>query len=301
MPRLHGDDDRTLRLVWPQWQGAGTASVRELFSEIPFEEARRGYAMGTAVLEAILPAHDGPTETVPPEQDDTGLASRDGIEAKDAVISQLERALEAIRAHDPGRILTLGGDCATSVAPFSWLAGRYGEDLAIVWIDSHPDVGLPGGSYPGFHAMALAVLTGHGDPDILARLPAKVDPRRVGIAGMHAWNDDEPPNLSAWGIRAYAPDDLRDDSAALLAWLASTGCSRVAIHFDVDVIDRDEAVFGLGAETGGLTSDQARRIVADVSAAADVVGLTIAEFVPRQVIRLQRILHGFPLTSTPLP
>jgi arginase len=31
----------TLRLVWPQWQGAGVESIRELFSEVPFEEARR--------------------------------------------------------------------------------------------------------------------------------------------------------------------------------------------------------------------------------------------------------------------
>jgi hypothetical protein len=32
-----------------------------------------------------------------------------------------------------------------------------------------------------------------------------------------------------------------------------------------------------------------------VSAIADVVGLTIAEFIPRQVIRLQQLLRDFPL------
>ena len=55
---------------------------------------------------------------------------------------------------------------------------------------------------------------------------------------------------------------------------------RVAVHFDVDAIDSNELVLGLGAEPGGLTSAQARRIVADVEAAADVVGFTIAEFFP---------------------
>jgi hypothetical protein len=40
----------TLRLVWPQWQGAGVESIRELFSEVPFEEARRGYAVGAAAV-----------------------------------------------------------------------------------------------------------------------------------------------------------------------------------------------------------------------------------------------------------
>ena len=38
-------------------------------------------------------------------------------------------------------------------------------------------------------------------------------------------------------------------------WLAATGRSRVAIHFDVE-IDSNELVLGLGAEPGGLTTAQ---------------------------------------------
>ena len=60
-------------------------------------------------------------------------------------------------------------------------------------------------------------------------------------------------------------------------------------------MDSNEIVFGLGAEPGGLRIDEVRRLVADVSASTDVVGLTIAEFVPRQVIRLQQLLRDFPL------
>ena len=37
--------------------------------------------------------------------------------------------------------------------------------------------------------------------------------------------------------------------------------------------------------------------LAGVEGAADVVGLTIAEFIPRQVIHLRQILTGFPLVS----
>jgi arginase len=286
---------RTLRLVWPQWQGAGIESVRELFPEVPFEDARRGYAIGAAVLQTVLPPHDGATAVVPGEPNAKGLENLDGIDAKVAVLSQLSTALELIRQHDPERIVTLGGDCSVSVAPFSWLAKRYGDDLAVVWVDSHPDVGTPESQYAGYHAMAVSAVTGHGDPEILRQLPATVDPRRVVIAGLHAWNEDEIPNVGAWGMTAFEPGELRGTSEPLLDWLASTGCSRVAIHFDVDVVDSNEAVFGLGAEPGGLTIDEARRLVADVSAMADVVGLTIAEFIPRQVIRVQRMLRGFPL------
>jgi arginase len=285
----------TLRLVWPQWQGASVEAVHKSFSELPFEEARRGYAVGAAVLNAVLPAHTGPTALVPVESGDLGLSKQDGIEAKEAVIAQLAAALEVIGRHSPQRILTLGGECSVSVAPFSWLAERYGDDLALLWIDSHPDVGTPASHYSGYHAMAVAVLTGHGDPDVLRLLPATLDPSRVALVGLHSWTEDDFSNAARWGIRSFRPDDLHLSSQPLLEWLKASGCSRVAIHFDVDVVDSNEIVFGLGAEPDGLTSHEVRRLVADVSAVADVVGLTIAEFVPRQVIRLQQVLRNFPL------
>ena len=77
--------------------------------------------------------------------------------------------------------------------------------------------------------------------------------------------------------------------------------TRGSTHFDVCTVDSDEIVLGLGAVPGGLTSWQVRRHVRYVSAAADVVGLTIAEFFPRQVMHLQQILDGFPLSRTADP
>src|SRR5215472_2450088 len=288
-------DPSTLRLVWPQWQGGGVESIRTQFSEVPFEESRRGYAVGAAVLNAVLPAHRGPTALVPVEMGGRGLDKKDGIEAKEAVIAQLAGALEVIGRHSPQRILTLGGECSVSVAPFSWLADRYGDDLAVLWIDAHPDVGTPTSHYSGFHAMAVAVLTGHGDPDVHRLLPATLDSSRVALVGLHSWTEDDFPNAARWGISSFRPDELHLSSQPLLDWRKRVGCSRVAIHFDVDVVDSNEIVFGLGAEPDGLTSNEVRRLVADVSAVADVVGLTIAEFVPRQVIRLQQALRDFPL------
>jgi arginase len=164
--------------------------------------------------------------------------------------------------------------------------------LAIVWIDSNPDIGTPASQYPGFHAMAVSALIGHSDPDMLALLPATVTSNRVALVGLHEWTDDDFPNVAAWGIRSFSPDELRDSAQPLLDWLAATECSKVAIHFDVDTIDSNEIVLGLGAAPNGLTISQVRRIVADVNGCAAVVGLTIAEFFPRQVMHLQQILHG---------
>ena len=237
------DEERTLRLLWPQWQGAGVSSVRSLASEFPFDVARRGYAVGSAVLEAVLPEHVGPTARVPVELGDRGLEKVDGIEAKSVVVEQLGAALEIIRRYDPARIVTLGGECSVSVAPFSELAAR----------------------------------------------------DRVALVGLHSWEEDDYPHIADWGIRSFSPDDLRHSSQPMLDWLAATGCTRLAIHFDVDTVDSNEIVLGLGAEPDGLRSAEAHRVVTDAAAAADGVGFTVAEFFPRQVMHLQSILQGLPL------
>jgi arginase len=104
-----------------------------------------------------------------------------------------------------------------------------------------------------------------------------------------------PAIADEWGLTVFGPEVLRSTSAQLLEWLDHTGATKVAVHFDVDTIDANEIRLGLGADLGGLTSAQASRVVAEIDNAAEVVALTIAEFVPRQVMHLQQILAGFPL------
>jgi arginase len=285
-----------LRLLWPQWQGAGTSSVREFADDLPFDDFRRGYAVGTSVLEAVLPAHDGPTATVPVEMSDVGLDEHDGIEAKRVVLAQLRSALDIIRDHDPDRITTLGGECSVSMAPFAALAEKYGDDLAILWVDSHPDMGTGESAYSGYHAMVVSALTGHGDAELLDILPATVPADRVALVGMHDWTDDaHPPTAAEWGLTVFPPKGLRTSSERLLDWIRETGATKVAIHFDVDTIDGAEMRLGLGKDDGGLSSEQARRVVRDVERNVDVVAMTIAEYVPRQVLQMRRALRGFPL------
>lgn len=118
-----------------------------------------------------------------------------------------------------------------------------------MWIDAHPDVDTPD---TGYHAMAVSHLTGHGDPEIGALLPSTVDPPRIALTGLHDWTEDAYAHVAEWGLESFAPDDLRESSAPLLEWLRTTGCSKVAVHLDVDVVDSDDIVLGLGAVPGSL-------------------------------------------------
>ena len=115
---------------------------------------------------------------------------------------------------------------------------------------------------------------------------------RVALTALHAWEEDAYAHVARWGLPVFRPDELRDSSQTLVQWLQTTGASKVAIHLDVD---SDEAALGLGKVPGGLTRAQVRRVVADLAAVADVVGLTIAEFIPRDVLALQGLIEGMPL------
>jgi hypothetical protein len=63
--RLNQVDPITAALHRPhqtqQWQGAGAESVSSLAPVYPVDIARRGYSVGTKVLQAALPEHDVPT------------------------------------------------------------------------------------------------------------------------------------------------------------------------------------------------------------------------------------------------
>lgn len=214
------------------------------------------------------------------------------------MLEQLRAALAILDEHEPDRVSTLGGECSVSLAPFSYLLRKYGDDLAVVWIDSHPDMGTGETAYSGFHAMVVSALTGHGDRDVLELLPGTTTAYRAALVGMHDWTDPALPAIAEeWGLTVFDPDTLRSSSSALLEWLDQTGATKVAIHFDVDTIDANEIQLGLGADRGGLTTSQARRVVADLEQASEVVAVTVAEYVPRQVLHLKQILAEFPLLS----
>lgn len=76
---------------------------------------------------------------------------------------------------------TIGGECSVSVVPFTYLADKYADDVAVVWIDAHPDLNLPYEGHKGYHAMALTAVMGKGDKEIMKLLPAKIDAPKVLI------------------------------------------------------------------------------------------------------------------------
>lgn len=195
----------TIRLIYPQWQGGNVAAMVPEVKDT--DDAARGYYLGAQLLDFLAPCGGQETLTVPVSTQIGERRVTDGVLDRDVILRQTKAALEMLRASDPGRIVTLGGDCSVSVVPFTYLAAKYGGDVAMVWIDAHPDITLPGDPYPGYHAMAVTACMGHGDAKIVAELPAAFDPSKILFVGLRNWERDEiKARQHQYGIKHLTPE-----------------------------------------------------------------------------------------------
>lgn len=284
---------KAIRLVYPQWQGG---NIAQWITEVKDpQQASRGYYLGAQLLNFLAPRSGQETFTVPVATDIVERKVTDGIMDKEAILAQTRAALDILNRQKPDRIVTLGGECSVSVVPFTYLADRYKGDVAMVWIDAHPDLTLPGDVYTGYHAMAVSACLGLGDREILARLPAKIAPSRVLFVGLRDWERDEIKERQAqYGIEHLSPLDVRKDSDAVLGWLKSCGASRVVVHFDMDVLDPAEIIAAVGVVPGGMKIAEVVRVINDIAKEKEIVGLTIAEPMPRTAIRIKEMLEQLP-------
>lgn len=288
------DSSKTLRLIYPQWQGGVVANW---MPDIPANDVSRGYFLGAHLLQILAPESKQRTVEVPISLDIESHKEEHGISGYRAIIEQSRAALELLREENPDRIVTLGGECSVSVVPFTYLAEKYPDDVAVVWIDAHPDLNLPGDSYTGYHAMALTACFGMGDKKIVDILPAKLNPSKSIIVGLRAWGDTNASKerQAKLGVKSLLPIQVVQNSTAVLDWLKTTGASKVVIHVDLDALDPAEIIAAVGTDPDGLKIETVVRVINDITKEYDVVGLTIAESMPRVAIKIKNMLNQMPL------
>lgn len=286
--------NNTLRLIYPQWQGGDIAKwITEVKDP---EQASRGYYLGAHLLDFLAPSTGQKTLTVPVSTEICNRVVTDGVLDRDAIAQQTRAALDILDIEKPDRIVTLGGECSVSVVPFTWLASKYPDDVAVIWIDAHPDITLPGDVYPAYHAMAVTALMGDGDKKILSQLPAKIDPSKILFVGLRDWERDEiKVRQNEYGIKHLTPEETVSGSEKVIEWLRNTGASNVVIHFDMDVLDPNEIIAAVGVVPNGMKIAEVVRVINDVAKEKNLVGLTVAEPMPRTAIILKEMLNQLPL------
>lgn len=284
---------QTLRLLMPQWQGG----------------ALPAYHFGAQMLNWLAPQTSDKTITVPVDEP-TGaeLPVQDGIVARTTLLRQADAAAAILEEEAPAQIVVLGGDCLVDLAPFAYLSTRYPDDLAILWVDCHPDITTPE-HYDHAHAMVLGNLLGEGDNDFVARVKHPVAAKNVMYAGMSDMLPSEWDFVRAHGMKMATPTELAASSDKVIDWFRDTGAKHLAVHLDLDVLDPKffrslyfsnpvdaPGAFGATPE-GRMTMHQVVRLLNDVAVVADVVGLGIAEHLPWDAIALKDMLQNLPLLN----
>lgn len=242
-------DAKTIRLIYPQWQGG---DITRWIPEISAPAlAARGYYPGAQLLDFLAPDNGQPKFTVPVNTDAKERKAVDGVLDRADIALQTKAALDILNVEKPDKIVTLGGECSVSVAPFTYLADKYKDDVAMIWIDAHPDITLPGDVYTGYHAMAVTACMGLGDKDIVSQLPARISPEKILFVGLRDWERDEiKARQQEYGIKHLSPEDVATDSSAVIDWLKKCKASRVVVHFDMDVLDPAEIIAAVGVVPG---------------------------------------------------
>lgn len=159
--------------------------------------------------------------------------------------------------------LVLGGDHAQAIGTLAGLA-RYlrprGERLGVVWVDAHTDMNTPETSPSGnIHGMPLAVLLGHGAPELLDVCGGEpvLRPEDVAVIGARDVDASEAPLVKQLGVRVFTMSELdaRGTSACLQEAFVRTTARTAGVHlsFDLDGVDPHDAP-GVGTPVpGGLT------------------------------------------------
>ncbi|MDL2306681.1 arginase family protein [Desulfovibrio sp. OttesenSCG-928-C06] len=282
---------KTLRLLMPQWQGGGDNPV---------------YPLGARLLTWLAPQDDATLVEVPVEPY-TGaeLKKEGGVMERTALLRQLRAARSLIDAHQPEKIITFGGDCLVSQAPFAYMNERHEGNLGVLWIDAHPDVRTPA-EICNVHAMVLANLLGEGDPEFAAEVKRPLQPSRVMFVGLQTLFEQEAATIGRLGIHGASAQELADSSEPVLRWIRDNNIRHLAIHLDLDVLDpaffrslqstnpeqAAEAIF----RKGEMTMQQISRLINDAAEQSTMVALTIAELMPWDMVNMQNMLNRLPLS-----
>lgn len=279
---------KTIRLLYPDHVSGGLET----------------YYFGANLLQYILPENNNQpivrVKIAPPDGKEKAVTN--GISAEDEVLAGIKDAQAKLEAEQPDRVITIGGNCMVSLAPFDYLHGRY-ENTGIIWIDAHPDVSTVKDGYPNAHAMVLGSLMGYGADQLTSQMKnAKFKPQEILYVGLQPLHDYQEKFLNDVGVVYKVQDQTFVSDEEISTFMQKF--DHILVHFDIDVLDEhffhstyfaNAELVGDGAGGGKMKMDKLGNVLKLITDNADVVGFTVAEYLPFDELRLHKMLSGIKL------
>ena len=281
---------KTIRLLYPDYVSGGLET----------------YYFGANLLQHILPSNPDQStikvDILPPDGKEKQITN--GIYAEEEVLAGIKNAQEKLSEEKPDRVITMGGNCIVSLAPFDYLHGIY-ENVGIVWIDAHPDVSTRKDGYPNAHAMVLGSLMGDGAGQLSELMKNRAfSADEILYVGLQPLHDYQKAFLDKAGVDYKIQDKELVSDEEIRAF--AERFDHILIHFDIDVLDEhlfhstyfaNPELVGDGSGGGKMTIERIGEILRLIEESADVAGLTIAEYLPFDEYRLHKMFSGIKLLT----
>ena len=279
---------KTIRLLYPDYVSGGLDT----------------YYFGANLLQHILPENKNQplikVAIAPPDGKEKTVAN--GIFAEDEVLAGIRDAQEKINSEKPDKIITIGGNCLVSLAPFDYLHGIY-ENTGIIWIDAHPDVSTIEDGYPNAHAMVLGSLLGYGASQLSGQLKnRKFKADEIMYVGLQPMHDYQEKFLKRVGVDFYVQDKAFVTDEEIRSF--TSRFEHIMVHFDIDALDErffhstyfaNSELVGDGSGGGNMTIENMTKVLKVITEASDVVSFTIAEYLPFDEHKLHKMFSGISL------
>ncbi len=284
---------RIVRLNYPQWEGG----------------INPNYVIGNRIMNSIVPKKssmkiiDVPVASV--DRLDSFKRKND-VDAEEVLKQQISAAEQSLLLKDPDKVITIGGDCSVSLAPFNYLSGKYGDKLGIIWLDAHPDISDTTQSHH-LHEMVVSTLMHQGAKSFEKLINHPINKHQVLFAGLIAEDlrpmDDKVEKLN---MKYLTPSDLENDQSPLINWIKENNFTKIAVHWDLDVLSYEDfrSIYPAEPHTdpnkypaavGTMKLKQVFNILAEIEKNSDLVGLSIAEHMPWDAINIRNGLSKLSL------
>jgi arginase family enzyme/nicotinamidase-related amidase len=267
------------RVFFPLWMGAGQQT------RVPEGARALRQALGGDALEIAVP------ETA-------NLAKTDGIKAKPELLEAFKNATDLLQGLE--RVAFLGGDCSSDYPLLAHSSQLYGQNLAVIWLDTHGDLNTAVSSPSGhFHGQVLRANLGEGDADLLALNPHPLEPHQVFFGGARDFDPPEAQYIQEHSIHVSSIEALQRDPTSLARAVKNTGFSKVHVHLDLDVLSAAEFKSSPFADDAGLKINELKAVIQAIQEQLEIVSFAITEYSPKQdgddletVIALIHALEG---------
>ncbi|NLC97332.1 MAG: arginase family protein [Erysipelotrichaceae bacterium] len=278
--------NKTIILELPRWQGGNNID----------------YQLGSRILSCIIPINDTFEKvTIDVNTTNVNLCLVDGIKGGDELLRQSQNIDNILKRKKPDSIIVLGGDCSVSQVPFEYLKSVYKGKLGLIWLDAHPDVANVSNS-EHLHEMVLANLLGENKNSELTNVKSSFKPSEVLMVGLIEEELREKDKLCLdLKLKSITTNTLLNNKEVVSDWIEKNGFEYMAIHLDLDVLDpRDFRsilpakphynVEDFQAAVGTMTLETLSELFTEISKHSKVVGLSIAEHMPWDMLLLKRTL-----------